>query len=132
MLLTNAISSMFDDRMPMMNTKSLMNCDVKEFDDHFELDMDLPGTRKEDIKAEIRNGYLTVSAERSSEKKEEKDGRVIRSERFIGSCRRSFYVGDDVKREDVKASYENGVLKLDVPKKPVLPEAEEMKYIDIQ
>ena len=139
MMWSNVFSNMFDDMMygmPMMESahhteKGLMNCDVKEYDDHYELDMDLAGYRKEDIKAELKDGYLTVKAERNENHDEnDADGHVIRRERFTGTCTRSFYVGDHVSRENVSAAYENGVLRLSVPKKQ-LSEAPEMKYIEI-
>ena len=103
--------------------RNLMKTDVHEHDDHYEMDIDLPGFKKEDIKLELENGYLRVSAERKDEKKEnDKDGKVIRQERYFGSASRNFYVGD-VTEEEVKARFDNGVLHLDVPKKEnALPE----------
>ena len=95
-----------------------------------------PGTtgfKKGDIKAELKDGYLTIKAERKTDDEEtDKKGRVIRSERFMGTCQRTFYVGDHVKKEDVAAAYEDGVLKLNVPKKVEQPKVEESHYIDIQ
>ena len=98
--------------------KNLMKTDVKENADSFIVDIDLPGYNKEDIKAELHEGYLTVSANRSYEHDDDKDkDHYIRRERFTGSCSRTFYVGDGVKQEDIKARFENGILTLMVPKK---------------
>ena len=138
MLLSNVFSDMFDDMFPMTGARApqgngMMSCDVKEFADHYELDMELAGYRKEDIKAELKDGYLTIKDERHSDNTQnDNQGRVVRSERFMGTCQRTFYVGDHVQRQDVSAAYEDGVLKLQIPKKVEQPKAEERKYIDIQ
>jgi len=112
----------------------MMKTDVKEGDTGYELDISLPGYKKEDVKAELKDGYLTISAYTSQDKdeKDEKTGKYIRRERYSGSCRRSFYVGGDVTEEDIKAKFENGVLKLAVPKKDKKPAVEEKKYIAIE
>ena len=110
-----------------------MRTDVKETDGGYELDVDLPGYKKEDIKAELKDGTLTISASTNTEKEDkEKDGKFIRRERFSGSCSRSFYVGENLDQEDIKAKFENGILKLFVPKKEAKPEIEESKYIAIE
>ena len=97
------------------------------------LDVDLPGYKKEDIKAELKDGTLTISASTNTEKEDkDKDGKFIRRERFSGSCSRSFYVGENLDQEDIKAKFENGILKLFVPKKEAKPEIEESKYIAIE
>ena len=138
MLLSNVFSDMFDDMFPMTGTRApqgngMMSCDVKEFADHYELDMELAGYRKEDIKAELKDGYLTIKAERHTSKDDsDANGRVVRSERFVGTCQRTFYVGDHVKREDVSAAYEDGVLKLNIPKKVEQPKVDVTHLIDIQ
>ncbi|MBR0133289.1 MAG: Hsp20/alpha crystallin family protein [Lachnospiraceae bacterium] len=93
----------------------LMKTDIHENEDSYELDIDLPGFKKEDIKLSLENGYLVIEAGKSLEK--EKKGKAIRKERYEGSMQRSFYVGEDVKEEDIKAKFEDGVLKLTVPKK---------------
>ena len=94
---------------------------------------DMPGFKKEDIRAELKNGYLTIEAE-SSQENQEKDekGRYIRRERYSGSCRRSFYVGKEVTQEDIRAKFDNGILRLTVPKKEALPKKEENHYIAIE
>ena len=129
---------LFDDWMmdfPFRGNGSanLMRTDVKETDNSYELDMDMPGFEKEDIRAELKNGYLTVSAS-SHKNNDEKDndGKYIRRERYSGSCSRSFYVGEDVKQEDIKAKFENGILKVSIPKKEEKPAVEENKHIAIE
>ena len=114
-------------------TPNLMRTDIRETETGFELTIDLPGFDKEGVQAELKDGYLTIKAERKSDDEEtNQKGRVIRSERFMGTCQRTFYVGDHVKKEDVAAAYEDGVLKLNVPKKVEQPKVEESHYIDIQ
>jgi HSP20 family molecular chaperone IbpA len=96
----------------------MMKTDVKETDEGYEVDVDLPGFRKEEIKLNLENGYLTIATEKALEKKQEnKKGKVLRQERYSGTMQRSFYVGEQVTEEDIKAKYENGVLSLTIPKK---------------
>ena len=99
-----------------------MLTDVREHEDHYEVDIELPGFKKEEIKLELNSGYLTISTEKSLEK--EKKGKVIRQERYAGTMQRSFYVGDSITEEDIKAKYENGVLSLMIPKKEAKKEPE--------
>ena len=95
-----------------------MKTDVREHDDSYEIDIDLPGFRKDEIGIELENGYMTVSASKGLDKDEtDRKGKVIRQERYAGSMQRSFYVGENVTEEDVSAKFENGVLSLTVPKK---------------
>ena len=112
----------------------VMKTDIKEHDDGYELIVDLPGFTKDEVKASIENGYLTISAAKGLDKDEkEKDtGRYIRQERYAGACQRSFYVGEDVQQEDVKAEFKHGILKLFVPKKEAKKTVEENKYISIE
>ena len=110
----------------------VMKIDVHEHDDKYELDIDLPGFKKDEIKLSLENGYLSVSAAKGLDKDEkDKKGKLIRQERYAGAMQRSFYVGDAVKQEDVKAKFEDGVLKLSIPKKEAekLPEKQ---YIAIE
>lgn len=94
----------------------MMKTDVRELDNAYEVDMELPGFKKEDIKLDLKDGYLTVNATRNTENNEKNDeGKYIRQERYVGTCSRSFYVGD-VKPTDIGAKYEDGMLKLTVPK----------------
>ena len=99
--------------------KNLMKTDVRETDNSYELDVDLPGFKKDEISLDIKDGYLTIAAQKGLDKDEQdKKGRVLRQERYAGACSRSFYVGN-VKPEDVKAKYEDGVLSVIVPKEDV-------------
>ena len=113
--------------------KSIMRTDVKEKEDGYELAIELPGYKKEDVKAELKDGYMTISAttNRENEEKDE-NGKYIRRERFAGSCSRSFYVGEAVTEEDISAKFEDGVLKVMVPKKELKPAVEEKKFIAIE
>ncbi len=109
-----------------------MRTDVHEHEDHYEVDIDLPGFAKEEIALHLENGYLTVSAAKALDKDHtDKKGKLIRQERYAGSLQRSFYVGDSLTAEEIKAKYENGVLKLEVPKQEArkLPER---KAIEIE
>ena len=99
------------------NAQRMMKTDVKETDEGYELDVDLPGFKKEEIHLDLENGYLTISTEKALENKEEKKGKVLRQERYSGTMSRSFYVGDSLTEEDIKAKYENSVLSLSIPKK---------------
>lgn len=112
--------------------KNIMKTDVKETDNGYELAIDLPGYKKDEITAHLENGYLTVSAEKKLDK-DEKDGngRYIRRERYCGSMTRSFYVGDALTEEDIKAKYEDGILSLCFPKKEA-KQIEQKKYIAIE
>ena len=111
----------------------MMRTDVKDTDNGYEVTIDMPGVKKEDIKAELKDGSLTISAV-SGYSNDEKDenGTYIRRERYSGSCSRSFYVGDAVTQEDIKAKFENGTLKLMIPKKQPAIQGEEKKYIQIE
>ena len=113
------------------NAPRMMKTDVKETDESYELDVDLPGFKKEEIHLDLENGYLTISTEKSLETKDEKKGRVLRQERYAGTMSRSFYVGGYVTEEDIRAKYENGVLSLTIPKKEA-PKAPEKKSICIE
>ena len=126
----------FDDfkRPARSNTNiNVMRTDIKETDAGFELDIDLPGYKKEDVQAELKDGYLTISA-KTNTTREEKDenGKYIRKERYSGSCSRSFYVGENVTQEDIRAKFEDGILKISVPKIEEKPQIEENKYIAIE
>ena len=111
---------------------SVMKTDVKDAGDHYELEMEMPGVEKENIKAELKDGYLTVTAQQNTNKDEkDKEGNYIRKERYSGSCQRSFYVGEGVKQEDLKAAFNNGILTVAVPKEVQKP-VEEKQYITIE
>ena len=130
----NLLDNWFDDgwnSWDYSNT-SLMITDIKENDNDYELTMNLPGVKKEDVTAELKDGYLTIHAT-SNQNKDEKDedGKYIRRERYSGSCNRSFYVGDAVTEEDIKANFENGTLKMTIPKKEAKA-VPEKKFISIE
>ena len=94
----------------------LMKTDIKETENSFLLDVDLPGYKKEDIKIDITNGYLTIHAKTAHEEEKEEKGKFVRRERFTGEVSRTFYVGEDIKEDEIKANFKNGTLSLDVPK----------------
>jgi HSP20 family protein len=112
---------------------NLMKTDVKETENGYEIDVDLAGFKKDEIKMELDRGYLTVSAAKSldNDKKDEKDN-YIRRERYAGSMSRSFYVGDHVKEEDIHPKYEDGVLSFSVPKQEAKAIEDKKRYISIE
>ena len=111
----------------------MMKTDVQEHDDHYEVDIDLPGFKKDEITLELKDGYLVISAAKGLDKDEEdKKGKYIRKERYAGAMQRSFYVGEDVTQEDIKGEYKHGILKLFVPKKEAKPVSNDPKYITIE
>ena len=113
--------------------KNVMSTDVKEVENGYELEMDLPGFKKDEIKASVENGYLTISAARGldEDEKDKKSGKYIRRERYAGACERSFYVGEGISQDDIKASLQQGILKLFIPKEPE-KSVEEKKYVAIE
>ena len=128
----NFVDDVFDDMFPFAGNYTtanydLMKTDVKDAGDHYELEMEMPGVEKENIKAD-----LTVTAQQNTNKDEkDKEGNYIRKERYSGSCQRSFYVGEGVKQEDLKAAFNNGILTVAVPKEVQKP-VEEKQYITIE
>ena len=116
------------------HAKNLMKTDVRETKNSYEVDVDLPGFKKDEIKLELDNGYLTISATKGLDKDEtdKETGKYIRRERYAGACQRSYYVGEDITEEDIKAEFKHGILKLFVPKKEAKPAVEEKKYITIE
>ncbi len=122
----------FNDPFFNMNDSKIMKTDIKEHDDIFELLIDLPGFNKEDIKMNIEDGYLMINAKTSNEgENQDKKGKFIRKERYYGECSRSFYIGNDINEEDIKAHFKNGTLKIEIPKKKENKQIEEKKYIEI-
>ena len=109
------------------NVSRLMKTDVRETEKTYELDIDLPGFKKDEVHAALENGYLTISAEKGLDKdeKEKETGRYIRRERYAGACSRSFYVGKEVHQDDIKAEFKHGILTLFVPKKEAKPAVEQ-------
>lgn len=114
--------------------RNLMKTDIKETDKDYEVIIDLPGFKKEEVHASLDNGYLTISAEKGldQDEKEAKSGRYIRKERYAGACQRSFYVGDNLTEADIKGEFKHGILKLTIPKKEAKPAVDEKKYISIE
>ena len=127
---------LFDDmfRDPFFNESEskLMKTDIKEKKDKYVVDIDLPGYDKEGIKIEIQDGYLTVHAKVDKEDNEKEKGKYVRKERYMGECSRSFYIGDNIKEEDIKAKFHNGTLTLEIPKKDDPKQLPEKKYIPIE
>jgi HSP20 family protein len=134
----NFADSFFDDMfsLPMSRMASpskWMNTDVQDLGSNYQLEIELPGYDKSDIQAQLKDGYLIISADKQGVKEEnDENGRYIRRERYGGSCKRSFYVGEHMKQEDFNASFENGILKLVFPKEEETAKVEEKKYIDIK
>ncbi len=131
----NLFDSFFNDFAKVGRTEvpKVMKTDIREDEKGFELDIELPGCSREDVSAELKDGYLTIAGKTSSSSDEKDDsGRFIRRERYQGSCSRSFFVGDELEQEDIKAKFENGILKVFVPKKEPKPQVETRKMIQIE
>ncbi len=115
------------------NSRDLMNTDIKEYEDKYELGIELPGYAKEDVNASLKDGYLTIEAERHADNEiKDKNGKYIRKECFTGKCQRSFYVGEQVTQADIHAAFANGILTITVPKIKEQPKVEENHYIAIE
>ena len=114
------MDAMFNNRHSELfgkHAKNLMKTDIRETENTYELDIDLPGFKKDDVQIELQNGYLTISAAKGVDKDEQdKKGRYIRQERYAGAMSRSFYVGENVTIEDMHARFESGILQISVPK----------------
>ncbi len=126
------LDEVFGDPFWSHNESKMMKTDIKEKGNKYLIDVDLPGYEKENIKIAVEDGYLTVHANMNKENKEEEKGKFLRRERYFGECSRSFYVGDSVKSEDVKASFKNGTLSLEIPKEEKKKELPEKKYVQIE
>ena len=122
-----------DRKMYGKRGEHIMRTDVKEHDDKYEVDIELPGFKKEDVKAELKDGYLTITAlkEVNNEQKNE-NGKYVRRERYTGNMSRSFYVGDKVTQEEIRAKFEDGILKLQIPKKDPKKQVEDKHYVTIE
>ena len=125
----NLFDEFFDDDFPMIpmrsirnplygkNAKNLMKTDVRETDNTYELDVDLPGFKKDEVQLDLKDGYLTISAAKGLDKdQEDKKGKYIRQERYSGACSRSFFVGEGIEPRDVSAKFEDGILRVSLPK----------------
>ena len=126
----NLFDEFFDDDFPMIpmrsirnplygkNAKNLMKTDVRETDNTYELDVDLPGFKKDEVQLDLKDGYLTISAAKGLNKdQEDKKGKYIRQERYAGACSRSFFVGEGIEPRDVSAKFEDGILRVSLPKR---------------
>ena len=126
----------FGKRNPLYghHVKDLMKTDVREHEDGYELDIELPGFHKDEVQLTLENGYLNITAAKGLDKDEtdKKSGKLIRQERYAGSLSRSFYVGEELTEEDIKAKLEHGVLSLQIPKKEKKPQLPEKKTIAIE
>ena len=116
------------------HAKNLMKTDIRDVDGNYELDIDLPGFKKDEVQVELKDGYLVVSAEKGldEDEKDKKSGKYLRRERYAGSCQRSYYVGKDTTEDDIKAHFEHGMLTVTVAKKEAKPAVEEKKHIAIE
>lgn len=116
------------------NADRLMKTDVREQENEYEVDIDLPGFKKDELNLQLENGYLSIMASKGLDKehKDEKTGKLLRQERYAGSLSRTFYVGEDITEEDIKAKFEDGVLKLEIPKKDPKKAVEQKKTIAIE
>ena len=125
----NLFDEFFDDDFPMIpmrsirnplygkNAKNLIKTDVRETDNTYELDIDLPGFKKDEVQLDLKDGYLTISAAKGLDKdQEDKKGKYIRQERYAGACSRSFFVGEGIEPRDVSAKFEDGILRVSLPK----------------
>lgn len=130
MFLSDPFDSFFGSMPAQNSTPNLMRADIKDCEDSIEMVIDLPGFTKDNVTAELKDGMLTVTAETSKET-EEKEGTYVRKERFSGKCSRSFYVGEEIQEEDIKAKFDNGTLQITVPKKIEQPKLEESRSISI-
>jgi len=122
----------FDDGFFPRKERNLMKTDIRELKDKFIVDVDLPGYEKDNINLSLENGYLNISAKVEKNEENKKDEKYVHRERYYGACSRSFYVGDDIKEEDIHAEFKNGILKLEIPKKEDKLQNKQAKQIEIQ
>lgn len=123
---------LFNEPFFQSHESKVMKTDIKEHEDKYELIIDLPGFNKDDIKMHIENGYIVINAKTDSENEDkDKEGKYVRKERYYGECSRSYYVGDLVTESDIKATFRNGTLNIEIPKKNEEIKQEEKKYIEI-
>ena len=130
----NRAENQIEKKLYGRHAHNVMKTDIKETDDNYELIVDLPGFKKDEIKVSLEHGYLTIKAAKGldEDEQEKKSGKYIRKERYAGSCQRSFYVGDNLTQEDIKGEFKHGILTLNVPKKEAKPAVETNKYIAIE
>ena len=130
----NRAENQIEKKLYGRHAHNVMKTDIKETDDNYELIVDLPGFKKDEIKVSLEDGYLTIEAAKGldEDEQEKKTGKYIRKERYAGACQRSFYVGDNLTQEDIKGEFKHGILKLFVPKKEAKPEVEQRKFVSIE
>ena len=130
----NRAENQIEKKLYGRHAHNVMKTDIKETDDNYELIVDLPGFKKDEIKVSLEDGYLTIEAAKGldEDEHEKKTGKYIRKERYAGACQRSFYVGDNLTQEDIKGEFKHGILTLNVPKKEAKPAVETNKYIAIE
>ena len=130
----NRAENQIEKKLYGRHAHNVMKTDIKETDDNYELIVDLPGFKKDEIKVSLEDGYLTIEAAKvlDEDEQEKKTGKYIRKERYAGACQRSFYVGDNLTQEDIKGEFKHGILTLNVPKKEAKPAVETNKYIAIE
>ena len=121
-----------DDFFPIRRESAIMKTDIKEKKDKYIIEMDLPGYEKENINLSLKDGYLEVTAEVKKEDDNEEKDKFVHKERYYGHCSRSFYVGEQIKEEEVNAEFKNGILKICIPKKEERKELPEAKHIEIK
>ena len=122
----NRAENQIEKKLYGRHAHNVMKTDIKETDDNYELIVDLPGFKKDEIKVSLEDGYLTIEAAKGldEDEQEKKTGKYIRKERYAGACQRSFYVGDNLTQEDIKGEFKHGILTLNVPKKEAKPAVE--------
>ena len=130
----NRAENQIEKKLYGRHAHNVMKTDIKETDDNYELIVDLPGFKKDEIKVSLEDGYLTIEAAKGldEDEQEKKTGKYIRKERYAGACQRSFYVGDNLTQEDIKGEFKHGILKLFVPKKVAKAAVPERKFIAIE
>lgn len=127
----NVFDDFFKDSFFDYRENSIMKTDIKENEDSYELVMDLPGIPKENIKMHINNGYLVINAYTTKEEENHKKGKFVKKERYYGECSRSFYIGEEITENDIKANFKDGTLNIMIPKIDKNNSKEEIKYIEI-
>lgn len=130
----NRAENQIEKKLYGRHAHNVMKTDIKETNDGYELIVDLPGFKKDEVKVSLEDGYLTIEAAKGldEDEQEEKSGKYIRKERYAGACQRSFYVGENLTKEDIKGEFKHGILTLNVPKKEAKPAVETNKYIAIE
>ena len=133
MFRSDVLDNFFEDPVGSYGATDLMSTEIQDKDGAYEITMNIPGAKKEDVQAELKDGYLTIHASVNA-KRDDKDekGHYIRRERYSGTGSRSFFVGDDVTEEDIKAKFEDGTLKMIIPKKEAKPAVETKRFISIE